>query len=123
MPDGSTIPFPTVLATWVPMTKAATKLKKAAQSTALVGDRTRVETTVAMELAASWKPLRKSKEMATRTMTPISAVWEVMAGLGVFQHNAFKNIRYVLAAVDGGFDSFVDFLPHNDLDCVFFLFK
>ena len=53
----SIIPEPTVLATAVPKTKAATKLKKAAQMTALPGDRTRVETTVAMEFAASWKPL------------------------------------------------------------------
>ena len=55
------MPVPMVLATWVPRTKAATKLKKAAQSTATCGESTRVETTVAMELAASWKPFRKSK--------------------------------------------------------------
>ncbi len=42
-----------VLATAVPTTKAATKLKKAAQKTATPGLRTRVETTVAMELALS----------------------------------------------------------------------
>jgi hypothetical protein len=36
---------------------AATKLKKAAHATACMGVSTRVETTVAMELAASWKPL------------------------------------------------------------------
>jgi hypothetical protein len=32
-------------------------LKKAAQITAMRGVSTRVDTTVAMELAASWKPL------------------------------------------------------------------
>ena len=53
----STTPLPTVVATWTPKPNAATKLKKAAQATACVGVRTRVETTVAMELAASWKPL------------------------------------------------------------------
>jgi hypothetical protein len=53
----STMPEPTVLATAVPNTNAAMKLKNAAQMTALPGDNTRVETTVAMELAASWKPL------------------------------------------------------------------
>ncbi len=53
----SIIPDPTVLATAVPKVKAATKLKKAAQTTALPGVRTRVETTVAIELAASWNPL------------------------------------------------------------------
>jgi hypothetical protein len=49
----STTPLPTVLATWTPKPKAAMKLKNAAQRTACVGVRTRVETTVAMELAAS----------------------------------------------------------------------
>jgi hypothetical protein len=42
-----------VLATPVPKTKAATKLKNAAQKTAWIGERTRVVTTVATELAAS----------------------------------------------------------------------
>jgi hypothetical protein len=49
----STMPRPTVLATAVPKVKAATKLKNAAQITALPGDSTRVETTVAIEFAAS----------------------------------------------------------------------
>ena len=51
------MPEPTVLATAVPKVKAATKLKKAAQMTAWPGVSTRVETTVAMEFAASWNPL------------------------------------------------------------------
>ncbi len=54
-----------VFATAVPSPKAATKLKNAAHSTAIPGDSTRVETTVAMEFAASWKPLMKSKVSAT----------------------------------------------------------
>ena len=45
------------------------KLKNAAQATACVGDSTRVDTTVAIELAASWKPLMKSKISATTTMS------------------------------------------------------
>jgi hypothetical protein len=53
----STIPAPTVLATAVPNRNAAAKLKNAAQMTALPGDSTRVDTTVAIEFAASWKPL------------------------------------------------------------------
>jgi hypothetical protein len=51
------MPDPTVWATAVPNPKAAAKLKKAAQTTAFAGERTRVETTVAIEFAASWKPL------------------------------------------------------------------
>ena len=53
----STSPLPTVDATAVPKVNAATKLKNAAQMTALPGVRTRVETTVAIEFAASWNPL------------------------------------------------------------------
>src|SRR5437016_1236866 len=65
---GSTTPLPTVVATWTPKPKAATKLKNAAHTTACSGVSTRVETTVAIELAASWNPLMKSKTRATMTM-------------------------------------------------------
>jgi fructose-specific phosphotransferase system IIC component len=54
---GSTTPVAMVAATWVPKIRNATKLKKAAQITAKRGVSTLVETTVAIELAASWKPL------------------------------------------------------------------
>ena len=53
----SIMPAPTVLATAVPNPNAAAKLKNAAQITACPGLSTRVDTTVAIELAASWKPL------------------------------------------------------------------
>jgi len=49
----SIIPEPIVFATAVPKMKNAAKLKKAAQMTALPGESTRVDTTVAIELAAS----------------------------------------------------------------------
>jgi hypothetical protein len=49
----STIPAPTVWATAVPNPNAATKLKNAAHMTALAGESTRVDTTVAIEFAAS----------------------------------------------------------------------
>jgi hypothetical protein len=68
-----------VFATWVPRTKAATKLKNAAQATAFWGDRTRVETTVAIEFAASWKPFRKSNVRATRMMKTTRALTVVRA--------------------------------------------
>ena len=55
-----------VRATCTPKARKATKLKNAAHSTASLGDSTRVLTTVAMELAASWNPLVKSKTSATR---------------------------------------------------------
>ncbi len=63
------IPLPIVAATLSspPQSTGAAemKLKKAAQATAMSGESTRVETTVAMEFAASWKPLMKSKASAT----------------------------------------------------------
>jgi len=49
---------PTVCATAVPKVNTEMKLNTAAQITAWSGVRTRVATTVATELAASWNPLR-----------------------------------------------------------------
>ena len=63
--SGEMIPVPTVCATCSPKNRKAMKLKNAAQTTATFGDSTRVETTVAIELAASCRPLRKSKMRAT----------------------------------------------------------
>jgi len=48
-----TMPLPTVCATSVPIKKAAIKLKNAAQKTACLGVRTRVETMVEIELDES----------------------------------------------------------------------
>ena len=59
------IPLPIVVATARPKKRKEMKLKKAAQSTASCGLSTRVETTVAIELAASCRPFRKSKASAT----------------------------------------------------------
>ena len=43
------------------------KLKNAAHATAQCGFSTRVETTVAIEFAASWRPLMKSNASASAT--------------------------------------------------------
>ena len=71
----SIIPFPKVFATAVPKRNTAMKLNAAAQTTANPGERTRVDTTVAIELAASWNPLMKSKASAT-TMIAITPAAE-----------------------------------------------
>jgi hypothetical protein len=63
--SGSTNPTPIVVATCTPKNKNAIKLKKAAHSTAQCGLSNRVETIAAMELAASWKPFKKSKNNAS----------------------------------------------------------
>ena len=62
---GSTIPFPMVFATAVVKSRGPIILKKAAIATALSGERTRVATTVAMELVASFMPLTKLKRRAS----------------------------------------------------------
>ncbi|MBS1163829.1 MAG: hypothetical protein H6R03_1725, partial [Burkholderiaceae bacterium] len=64
---GSTMPLPTVAATFSSKKRMATTLKKAAKATAWCGLRTPVETTVAIELAASWKPFMKSNSSASTT--------------------------------------------------------
>src|SRR5262249_54800133 len=66
--SGCTVPLPIVVATLVSNTRNAMKLKTAAHATAQRGDSTRVDTTVAIELAASWKPLTKSKTSARPTI-------------------------------------------------------
>ena len=60
---------PITFATDVPKMRNAIKLKNAAQATACRGVRTRVETMVAMEFAASWTPFVKSKTSAVAIMT------------------------------------------------------
>jgi hypothetical protein len=54
---GCTTPLPIVFATCRPKKNTAMKLKNAAQITALRGVSTRVDTTVAIEFAPSWKRL------------------------------------------------------------------
>ena len=63
---GLMMPVPMVLATWTPTKKTAANSKNAAQATAYFGESALVETTVEIALAESWKPLRKSKNRATR---------------------------------------------------------
>ena len=65
--------FATVLATAVPTTKNALKLNAAENQGAQRAGRARVATTVATELAASWKPLVKSKTSAN-TITPMTPI-------------------------------------------------
>src|SRR6185295_10418527 len=114
--ERSIIPLPMVFATPVPRTNAATKLKNAAQATALWGERTRVETTVAMEFAASWKPFRKSNVRATRMTRTTMAVAAVKgAPSGVLDEDVADDVGVVLALVAGVLQPVVDLLPLQDL--------
>ena len=67
MHEASTRPAPTVLATAVPV-NAPTMFKTAAMDTATFGDKTLVDTDVAIAFAVSWKPFMKSK-ITARTIT------------------------------------------------------
>src|SRR5690349_10420307 len=66
----SMMPVPTVCATCRPKNRKALKLKKEAQMTAYWGLSTRVDTMVAIELPASFMPLKKSNTSAM----PISTI-------------------------------------------------
>ena len=66
--SGGITPLPIALAMFKPNSHAAMKFQNAAQATAVPGRRTRVDTTVEMELAQSWNPLMKSNRSATRMM-------------------------------------------------------
>ena len=66
---GWAMPLPTVAATLRWKMKIAIRLKKAANTTACPGLSTPVETTVAIELAASWNPFMKSNRIASATST------------------------------------------------------
>lgn len=107
------MPVPMVFATWVPIKKAATKLKKAAHQTAYFGFSTRVETTVAMELAASWNPLMKSNTRAMKIMKQMKR-----RELSIFQDDSLNDIRCFFAPVRGLADLFKDLLAAEQFDWI-----
>src|SRR6267378_3178741 len=113
----STMPFPTVLATATPES-APTRFRLPAISTACKGVSTRVATTVAIALAASWKPLTYSKMTPRTTTRPSKTSALSIAPLAVLDHDHLDDVRDVLAAVDRDFDERVDVLPLDDLDRV-----
>src|SRR5215208_47420 len=101
--------LPTVLATCVGKTRKAMKLNRAAQTTASRGVSTRVETTVAIELAASWKPLVKSNTSASATI----AMTESRARSGMLDDHGLHGVGDVLEGVEGLLELLDDVLPHE----------
>src|SRR5919108_472113 len=75
------------------------RLKAAADSSCRRRNRpsTLVETTVAIELAASWKPLVKSNTSASTTM----ATTETRARSGMLDDHGLHRVGDVLEAVEG----------------------
>src|SRR5215204_943029 len=103
--------LPTVLATCVWKTRKAMKLNRAAQTTAIRGVRTRVETTVAIELAASWKPLVKSNTRASATI----AMTEMRARSGMLDDHGLHRVGDVLEVVEGLLQLLDDVLPDEQV--------
>src|SRR5215216_6307118 len=102
--DGSTV-LPTVLAT------AVWKTRKATKTTASRGVSTRVETTVAIELAASWKPLVKSNTSARMTMVMTLS----RARSGMLDDHGLHRVGHVLEVVQGLLQLLDDVLPHQQV--------
>src|SRR4051794_23843058 len=105
-----------VAATFSWKIEIAMTLKKAAKTTACCGLSTPVDTTVAMEFAASWKPFMKSKATASTTssVTTQKAAWILSMEevprrrSGILEDHALDQVRYILAAVGDGFELLVD---------------
>src|SRR3981081_4657257 len=75
---------------------------------------------VAIELAASWKPFRKSNASAIAIRSTIAPKLKPAASIGperlrVFQNNAFDQVRDVLALVRHRLEQLIDFLQLDDL--------
>src|ERR1041384_7705387 len=111
----STRPEEMVLATAVPQ-RAPSRFVHAASITAWRGVSTFVETTVAIELAVSWKPLMYSKTSATKMTTKTRS----MRWSGIFQGDLSNDIAGIAAAVDNFFEQFVEVLQDDDLECLVF---
>ena len=108
----STSPDPTIFATAVPANAPAI-FRTAAMATATLGERTRVDTDVAMAFAVSWKPLMKSKTRA-RTITKTRRV-NVSC---IFQDDRFNDVCHVFALVRGVLEVLIDLFPLDDKDRV-----
>src|SRR5699024_12163500 len=88
----------------------------AAMTTAWPGDSTLVATTVAMELAVSWKPLMNSNTRAASTTTRTRASIESMRqGLAVLQRDFVGDHARLAAAVDRLLEDLEEFLEQEHL--------
>src|SRR5579871_1157030 len=117
--EGSMIPVPMVCATLRPNTRKATKLKKAAQKTAYCGRSTRVDTMVAMELAASCSPLRKSNSSATAirpTRTGrLSTKSTIGPALDLFDHDRVHLVGDVVETIGDFFQMVIDLVADDEV--------
>src|SRR4030042_1567604 len=106
-----TIPLPIVAATAVPVTRAPTILSTAAIISAKEGERTRVETTVAMALGASVQPLTNSAA-STRSKTSIRMAWLS----AMLERYPLKDVSYIFTTVSSSLHIFIDLPPSKDVE-------
>src|SRR5690606_4566698 len=94
--------------------------------TACCGLSTPVETTVAMALAASWKPFMKSNTSASST-SRITTPWPRLTASiqslrsGILEDDAFEDVGHILAAVGHELKQLVQLLELQHLTHVRFL--
>src|ERR1043166_2541103 len=117
MNSAFTRPVAIVVATAVPQ-KAPTNSKTAASAIPWLGVRTFVAVTVAMEFAASWKPLINSKINATTITNNANASAEVISGM--FQNDVEDDIAGVAAAIENFLQQFVEIFKHHRRDRIVF---
>src|SRR3569623_2689815 len=92
------------------------KLPAAAKTTATSGESNCVETTVAIEIAASCRPLRKSYASAIAISATSSgkAIWCTRALSGVIDDDAVDLVGDVLEFVGDALEMLVDFAPDHE---------
>src|SRR5688572_18131775 len=110
----STRPDEIVFATAVPA-KAPMRLVTAARITAWPGDRIFGATTVAIELAVSWKPLMNSKISANATTSNRSVNMRALRWSAVLQRDRIGDHAGFAATVDGFFQDLEEFLQQEHL--------
>src|ERR1700685_1055537 len=113
------MPLPIVPATAVPNTNAAIKFQNAAHATARNGVSTRVDTTVAIEFAASCQPLENSKASVRKTTTIRSEKLDMGRRSGGLQDDALNDVGDVFTLIDSSFDDFKNLFPLDDLHRIF----
>src|SRR5688500_1619386 len=111
--SGRTIPVPIVAATAVPDI-VPSRLNTLAISKARDGERTRVETTVAMALGASVHPLTNSAARIS-TSTRTVAKSKSIAASSVLEHDTFYDVRHILSLIRGLFQQLIEFPPLNNV--------
>src|SRR5690348_8049238 len=117
----SMMPVPIVCATCRPKKMKAMKLKNDAQITAYCGLSTRVDTIVAIELPASFMPLKKSNTRAIATSATSSGSPSAAVSIGAFRpgsdvidHDALQLVGDIVEPIDHLLEVVVDLVSGDE---------